>query len=1287
MHPTILSLLLFSAPLTGVAQDTPHEPFVFRSVVDERARMVSVALDEDMWLAYDATYCGLYRAWKGGVVLQGAVYDAVHGPQPTTWGKSYLEGLADKPVWSLVHGDERKQVTPRFLGYDTRGRSVTLRYELPWGEGTALVTEHPVYRQQGQAWPTLERHFEVKAKAGGAALDGAYFLELLLDPQGSVLCLPAGKTVGSTSFDPAMVANIERPAGLGEMLVDEGAMSGEELNQEAILEVAMTLTPPSIDGNLDAVWDQVSAQAMTKHLRDEPSAEGDLNAEFKLLYDAQYLYVLFLVHDDEYQADNLTQPYHDDAVEVYLDAKNDKADHFGSDDAQYIFAVHAKEVWAGNGAAMHPGIDFKPGPIENGYAMEIRLPWENLGVQIVPGMEIGLELHVDDDDDGRDADHVLSWNSYSTNSWSDTGNFATVSLAPPTAEGLSDVGPVEPGVSLRAWSIEQSMGELMRLVPGQTPNVSRLVERIDLSGAQAFGGLEDRFIAEIRGFIRVDEAGMHNFRLSSDDGSRLWIDNRPVIDHDGLHGPDPKLGNLELGVGLHALRMMMFDDEGGELLRLEWQRPGQSGFEILGADALSTTRGQVRVTSPGRKRVIRAGAKLDPGNGAPLAGVHPAYDLTTIRPEGFEPKVGGMDFLPDGRLVICTWDPTGAVYIIDGVQSKDGSGISVHQFATGLAEPLGLEVVNGEIYVLQKQELTHLVDNDGDGVCDEYRALANGWTVSPNFHEFAFGLIFHENHFYATLAAAIIAGGSSPSPQLPDRGKVMKIAMDGSYSMVASGLRTPNGIGFGTDGQIFIADNQGDWLPSSKILHLREGAFYGFRSVDPEGTKDLKVSPPAVWLPQGEIGNSPGEVVPIHDGPYAGQQLHTEITHGGLKRVFLEPVNGEYQGAVFRFSQGLEAGINRAVWGPDGGLYVGGIGSTGNWGHEGKQRFGLQRLNYNGASVFEMLAVRAKANGFEIELTEPLPPGNGWNAIDYSLTQWRYFSTVDYGGPKLDETILQVLSASVSADRKRVFLEVPGLKEGHVIHLHISGPIQSESGQLPWATEAWYTLNKLPQMAGVVLDSPAKAKPNALSPEELAAGFGLLFDGHDASQWLGFRMDHLPDSWSAVDGTLRMTPGGERGDIATRKEYESFDLRLEWRLAPGGNSGVFFHATEDHGSAWETAPEMQILDNALHADGKAGTTSAGSNYALMAPSFDACRPAGQWNEARLVVRGDRVRHYLNGFEIVAYTLGSPEWQERVANSKFASLPDYGKTGKGHIVLQDHGDLVEFRSIRIRELKD
>jgi cytochrome c len=191
--------------------------------------------------------------------------------------------------------------------------------------------------------------------------------------------------------------------------------------------------------------------------------------------------------------------------------------------------------------------------------------------------------------------------------------------------------------------------------------------------------------------------------------------------------------------------------------------------------------------------------------------------------------------------------------------------------------------------------------------------------------------------------------------------------------------------------------------------------------------------------------------------------VYGEVTHGGIKRVFAEKVNGQYQGAVFRFTQGLEAGVNRLAWSPDGALYIGGVGSTGNWGHAGKLSYGLQKLTFNNTSTFEMLAVRAKDRGIEIEFTEPLKEGVGEQPAAYNIRQWWFKPTADYGGPKLDEESLSIKSVKISADRKKVLLELPGMKAGHVVYIRLDKKaITSTSGKALWSTEAWYTMNNLP---------------------------------------------------------------------------------------------------------------------------------------------------------------------------------------------------------------------------------
>jgi cytochrome c len=419
-----------------------------------------------------------------------------------------------------------------------------------------------------------------------------------------------------------------------------------------------------------------------------------------------------------------------------------------------------------------------------------------------------------------------------------------------------------------------------------------------------------------------------------------------------------------------------------------------------------------------------------------------------------------MDFLSDGSLILSTWDSLGAVYKISKATTLDTNQIEVKRIAWGLAEPLGLKVVNDRIFVLQKQELTELIDNNADGITDEYRAICNAWGATGNFHEFAFGLVYKDGYFFATLAIAIQPGGKSTIPQNKDRGKVIKIGINGSVEFLANGLRTPNGIGTGIDNEIFIADNQGDWVPACKILHLKPGAFYGNYSADLYKIGTLKEQPPVVWLPQNEIGNSASQPAILNMGPYRNQMVHGDVTHGGLKRVFVEKIKGEYQGVVFQLTQGLEGGTNRLVVGPDSNLYVGMIGNPGNWGQTHHDWFGLEALKWNGNPVFDILAIRSLKTGFEIEFTEPLPEKirNIENMLQ--LSSWTYIPTMRYGGPKTDLSEFAPESIRISKDRTRLLVDIKKLKEGFVYHFQWNDSLQSKTGRILWSSDAWYTLNQ-----------------------------------------------------------------------------------------------------------------------------------------------------------------------------------------------------------------------------------
>jgi len=853
--------------------------------------------------------------------------------------------------------------------------------------------------------------------------------------------------------------------------------------------------------------------------------------------------------------------------------------------------------------------------------------------------------------------------------------------------------PRERGLSVRFFFIGEPMAEVYPLVGGQTPNVSAVLPVLDLESgkddqAEGAGDMQYTFATVVDGFLVVDTPGTYVLRLACDDGGVLDLDGRRLIDHDGLHSFEPKDAEVELAAGEHPVAIRHFQCYGGFGLSLRWKRPGAAEFEVVPTQSLACPAGEVRVTSPGPKKILRPLDQGSPGDGQPLAGLNPSFELATVRPEGFEPKVGGLAWLPDGRLLVSTWDAEGAVWILDGVQGDDRGKITRKRFAAGLAEPLGLCTVGDRVFVLQKQELTELIDRDKDDVADEYRSVSSAWNVTANFHEFAFGLVHKDGWLYLNLAIAIDPGGKSTWPQIHGRGEAVRVRIDdGTLETVAHGLRTPNGIGLGPEGGIFLTDNQGDWLPSSKLLHLEPNAFYGSRALLQDAAARLPVTPPVLWLPQNEIGNSPGNpaLVPESFGPYAGQMCHGDVTYGGIQRDFLEKVGGVWQGCVLRWTQGLEAGVNRVIFGPDGALYAGGIGSTGNWGQEGKRRFGLQRLKYNGRPAFEILAMRARSDGFAVEFTEPLAENVGWEPENWRVESWRYVPTAEYGGPKVDGRVLAVRAASLSPDRRIADLAIDGLEDGRVVHLHVVGPVVSASGRRLWSTEAWYTLNRIPEGLPVNLSPPPPTPPqNVLTEAEKEAGWRLLFDGRTTRGWRGFKRSEAPAGWQAQDGVLARA--AEAGDLVTEEEFEDFELAFEWKIAPGGNSGVFFRVSEDRDQVWETGPEMQILDNEAHGDGKDPRTSAGANYALHAPRWDATRPAGLWNEARIRVEGNRVAHELNGRKLLEYELGSAEWKDLVAASKFASMPGYGRNRRGRIALQDHGDRVEFRNLKIRVLE-
>ncbi len=625
---------------------------------------------------------------------------------------------------------------------------------------------------------------------------------------------------------------------------------------------------------------------------------------------------------------------------------------------------------------------------------------------------------------------------------------------------------LKPGLLVRLYDIQLGVPALPELKPGQTPNFVTPVRTLDLWGdGQDLGPFRDRFLTEVVGKIRAETGGQFTFRLISDDGAQLWINGQLVVDHDGLHGPDPKDGTIELSAGWHDLHIWHFENGGGERLALQWHPPtarNDSNFVLIPPEMLAYPQNLSTRTTPGRKEIIPPLRRGLPGAGSPVAGLHPSFTIRA-RPATDE----------------------AAAFFTD-----------VH--ALGVIE-----------------------QTDADAM------------------------------------------------------RAVRI-----------------------------------WLP-------------------PGGSIETK------------------SARQVQDGPYAGQAL---IACGhAIRRVSIDEAAPTFQGCAFRFAHDADA--------PP------------------------ARLRPHDDPTFELLAVHALANGFELVFTKPLDPRVGWWTDSYHVERWP-FDPEQGMGPRRDGTRLPVQSASVSKDRRRVFLELDPPPTPCVVYLRLLPPCLSEAAARPWSTEAWYTLWQPSQRHGIVRKPPAQEQPNQLTLAEKQAGWRLLFDGLTTQGWRGYRKETFPDAgWVVRDGCLvRIGPGG---DIITASAFEDFELKLEWRISAGGNSGIFYRVDESQGWPWETGPEMQVLDNAEHADGQNPKTSAGACYALYAPQQDVTKPVGLFNQARIIVDGDHVEHWLNGVKIVAYELGSEDWRQRVADSKFSKMPLFGKAPRGHIVLQDHGDTVWYRNIMIR----
>ena len=224
-----------------------------------------------------------------------------------------------------------------------------------------------------------------------------------------------------------------------------------------------------------------------------------------------------------------------------------------------------------------------------------------------------------------------------------------------------------------------------------------------------------------------------------------------------------------------------------------------------------------------------------------------------------------------------------------------------------------------------------------------------------------------------------------------------------------------------------------------------------------------------------------------------------------------------------------------------------------------------------------------------------------------------------------------------------------------------------------------------PTLAAIALVASCHSQAASTAPSPSAGPWRVLFDGTSLDAWRGYQGQPIPSGWHIAGNTLAKDV--PVADIVTKDEFADFELQIEWKIGEGGNSGIFYRGSEEYSHIYWSGPEYQLLDDIKAEDNKTRFTCAGAAYGIYASPEGHLKPVGEWNSTRIIVRGSHVEHWLNGFKLLEYELGSPDWLDRVKKSKFSAWPNYGLAKSGHIGLQgDHPGTLAFRNIRIRELK-
>ncbi len=449
-------------------------------------------------------------------------------------------------------------------------------------------------------------------------------------------------------------------------------------------------------------------------------------------------------------------------------------------------------------------------------------------------------------------------------------------------------------------------------------------------------------------------------------------------------------------------------------------------------------------------------------------------------PPGEVMEIGSIALMPKQEIAVAT--RRGDVWICSGAYGSDLTKVTWRKFAQNLHEPLGMYWKDGWLYLTQRPEFSRISDSTGSGVADTFETICSDWGINGNYHEYAFGSTPDKNgDVWITLCLTGSGGAESDW-----RGWCVRVTPEGKMIPTCSGIRSPGGIGLNHLGDAFYTDNQGLWNGSSSLKWLKPGSFQG----NPTGNKYHKLAnlpappepadpsrvleerlknpnfiPPAVIFPHGKVGQSPTGIACDTSGgkfgPWENQLYVGEQTHSQIQRVFLEQINGIYQGAVFKMIEGFEAGLIPVRYDPEAGIIFAG-GSNRGWASRGSKPFSFERVKWTGKTPFEILTMKANSDGFTLNFTEAVDPTTAGNPASYSMSAWTYILQHTYGSPEVDQATPKITKATVSSDKKSVRLVIDGLVRGHVHHLD-SKDLKSAKGETLLHSDAYYTLNEIPK--------------------------------------------------------------------------------------------------------------------------------------------------------------------------------------------------------------------------------